>query len=172
MKQLNLGCGTSKARKLETSDSQGWHDVVHLDIDPDKEPHVVHDLNCTGMEFFEDESFDEIHAYDVLEHTGTQGDWRFFFDQFAEFWRILKPEGLVYISVPHYTSIWSVGDPGHTRLFSEGTFCFLDSEETNKQIGKTPITDYKFYWKKDFERLLITVDKDSHQIFVILKKRQ
>ena len=57
----------------------GWTDLVTLDVNADHSPDVVHDLESVPLPFA-DETFDEIHAYEVLEHTGAQGD-HVFLDQ-------------------------------------------------------------------------------------------
>jgi len=35
----------------------------------------------------------------VLEHIAAQGDFEHFFQQFSDFWRILKPDGLFCAAV-------------------------------------------------------------------------
>ena len=49
---------------------------------------------------FDNDTFDEIHAYEVLEHVGKQGDYIFFFAQFSDLYRILKPNGLLVAMSP------------------------------------------------------------------------
>jgi len=98
--QLLIGCGNNCDKKITFSEiSKEWKELVTLDIDEDTNPDVVHDLNAMPYPF-EDNTFDEIHAYEVLEHCGKQGDWRFFFDQFSELWRILKTGGYYCATVP------------------------------------------------------------------------
>lgn len=108
----------------------------------------------------EDNTFEEIHAYEVLEHTGQQGDWRFFFAQFSEFWRIMKPGGMLFGTSPSFSSPWAWGDPGHTRIISQQCLIFLVQTEYEKQVGHTPMTDYRFTYAADFDLLHASTGQD------------
>lgn len=87
--------------------------------------------------------FDEVHAYEVLEHCGAQGDYPLFFAQFREFWRILKPGGYFCATVPDWRSVWAWGDPSHTRIINEGTLVFLSQVQYKTQVGKTAMSDFR-----------------------------
>lgn len=106
---------------------------------------IVWDLNNHPLPF-EDDTFDEIHAYQILEHLGSQGDYKFFFSEFNEYWRIIKPNGIMHIVVPEWNKIWAWGDPGHTRILPSVFYYFLEKEsvELNKQIA-TSMSDYDQY---------------------------
>lgn len=149
MKQLLIGCGSSRT-KVVSFDNKGWDQLVTLDMNEHHNPDVVWNLDDLPYPFSDDE-FDEIHAYEVLEHTGWQGDWRFFFEQFSEFWRILKPDGMLIGTCPAITSPWLWADPGHTRAITPDTFVFLNQNEYTKQIGQTAMTDYRLWYKADFD---------------------
>ena len=151
-RELLIGCGNRRVKELSIAEVAEWHDLTTLDVDPTTNPDVVHDLNILPYPF-EDNSFDEIHAYEVLEHTGQQGDWRWFFAQFSEFYRILKPDGQLYGTSPLWTSNWAWGDPGHSRVIQPESLIFLDQAQYTQQIGQTPMTDYRHVWKGDFEPL-------------------
>jgi SAM-dependent methyltransferase len=112
-------------------------------------PDVVHDLAELPLPFGDDR-FDEIHAYDVMEHVGAQGDWRFFFAQWSDFWRLLKPGGVFCGISPGPASAWAWGDPGHTRIISPECLIFL-SQPNYAQVGASPMTDYRFCYAADFE---------------------
>jgi len=148
--ELLIGCGNSREKRLDANRSNVWRNVYTLDIDPNTRPDIVWDLNDLPLPF-DDETFEEIHAYEVLEHTGKQGDWQFFFKQFAEFWRILKPMGRFYATTPMWDSEWAWGDPGHVRVFTFGTLQFLRQAAYARDIGKTMMTDYRHVWPHDFE---------------------
>lgn len=142
--QLLLGCGNSRRKQMHAGNPD-WDDFVTVDIDPDCGADVIHDLGALPYPFGDSE-FDEIHAYEVLEHVGAQGDWRFFFAQFTELHRILCADGHIFISVPSLKSEWLWGDPGHTRALPLATFSWL-AQAHYEQVGKTAATDYRSVWK-------------------------
>ena len=165
--ELHIGCGNSKEKQLALPDKDEWADVVTLDIDRDCEPDVVWDLHHMPLPF-EDETFEEIHAYDVLEHVGQQGDWRTFFAQFDEFSRILKPGGHLMATTPTWDSVWAWGDPGHSRIISEGTIHYLDQDHYDV-VGKSTMTDYRHIYKSDFS-IEHSQESGERFCFVLRKK--
>lgn len=102
--------------------------------------------------------FNEIHAYEVLEHIGMQGDAETFFAQFTEFHRILRPGGLLFGTCPSWRSMWAWGDPSHTRVITSGTLVFLSQEQYERQVGVTPMSDFRHIYKADFETLYCVED--------------
>ena len=167
-RELLIGCGSSREKRIHCPVEGGhlWSNLMTLDNNPDHKPDILWDLEKLPLPFPTD-YFDEIHAYEVLEHTGQQGDWRFFFDQFTEFHRILKPDGLFMATVPHHLSMWAWGDPSHKRVIASGSLVFLSQEEYRKQVGKTPMSDFRFYYKADFAILHSQENPDT--MFFILK---
>lgn len=149
--ELLIGCGNDLKKKITFKEiPTEWVELVTLDVDESVDCHVYHDLNIVPYPF-DDNTFDEIHAYEVLEHCGKQGDWRFFFDQFSEFHRILKPNGFFIATVPMWDSQWAWGDPGHARIISDAALTYLSQAEYEKQVGKTALTDYRGWYKADFD---------------------
>lgn len=167
MRELVIGAGNSKLKCLTLDDNEQYYNPTTLDIDIDSNPDVLWDLEKRPLPF-EDEEFDEIHAYEVLEHIGRQGDWRSFFEEFSEYHRILKPNGHLLGSVPKWDSLWAWGDPGHTRVLTPGTFAFLSQEQYKKQLGKTSMTGYQHVWKGDFE--VVYLNEIENTLFFILRK--
>lgn len=165
--ELLIGCGNQKKKLLALPDKEEWVDCITLDIDPDTEPNVQWDLNHLPLPF-ENETFEEIHAYEILEHIGQQGDWKTFFAQFSEFYRILKPGGHFMATTPSWDGMWAWSDPGHSRIISEGTIHFLD-QDNYKQIGKTPMTDYRHVYTADFS-IEFAQDKEERFCFLLRKK--
>ena len=130
-----------------------------LDINPRVHPDVVFDLN--GIEKgdrlpFEDNAFDEIHAYSILEHYGKQGEYEGFFAGFRELWRVVKPGGHLVAGTPLYSDLWAWGDPGHTRIISRGTISYLcKSFYESITDAESPMTDYRHlvepcWWEAPF----------------------
>lgn len=167
-KELLLGCG-SRIEKSLTFDAipPVFQSVVTVDINPEHKPDIVHDLNVLPYPFA-DEEFDEIHAYEVLEHLGRQGDYKFFFGQFEEFHRILKPGGYVCASVPAWDNEWAWADPGHTRVICPKSLMFLE-QEFYKGVGSDARTDYRDVYKGDFA-VLAMQEKNANFFFVLQKK--
>lgn len=94
-KKLNLGCGESK--------KEGY---VNVDFSPLVSPDVVHNLNQFPYPF-EDNSFELIEVFHVLEHLDKP------FDVMKELHRILKPDGLLYIKVPHFSRGFTHAEHSH-----------------------------------------------------------
>lgn len=111
-KKLNIGAGT---------DIRSGY--INHDIAPLKGVDCVHDLNIYPWPW-SNSSFEEIVANDVLEHLVD------FMQAMEELHRILKPEGVVKLSVPYWNSVSCHGDPTHRRGFHEYTFKFFDPESS------------------------------------------
>lgn len=146
--ELLLGCGSSRIKKLHQQGRPDWAGLVAIDIEARHNPDVVHDINLPLP--FDADSADEIHAYEVLEHCGSQGDYKFFFNQWSDFWRVLKPNGVFLGTVPRPTSVWAWGDPSHTRVIPKESFIFL-SQPNYAQVGKTAMSDFRSIYKADFD---------------------
>jgi SAM-dependent methyltransferase len=146
--ELLLGCGSSRVKKLHQRGRSEWTGLVAIDIEPRHNPDVVHDIALPLP--FPDDSADEIHAYEVLEHCGQQGDYKFFFAQWSDFWRVLKPAGIIFGTVPLPTSPWAWGDPSHTRVIPKDSFIFLQQPQY-AQVGKTAMSDFRSIYKADFD---------------------
>lgn len=148
--ELLLGCGSDRTKKLVVAGRAGWSSLVTLDREASHNPDVIHDL-MEPLPFLENTA-DEIHAYEVLEHTGSQGDWKFFFRQWDDFYRVLKPNGFFCGTVPLVNSPWAWGDPSHTRVIPKESFVFLH-RPAYAQVGKTPMSDFRPVFKADFDIL-------------------
>lgn len=168
-KELLIGCGSRRTKIISLPGRDKWEDVSTLDINSDHNPDVVWDLEKMPYPF-KSNSFDEIHAYEVLEHIGDQGDWRKFFEQFSEFWRILRPGGFLMATVPSLTSPWLWSDPSHRRVIAPGTLTFLNQERYEKFVGKCPMSDFRFYYKADFKTVWMKDDKETFQFVLEARK--
>jgi len=151
--------------EVYTLDLQGEESSTHAVMD-------LENLHAKGVLPYGDETFDEIHAYEIIEHYGLQGDFRGFFREFGEFWRILKPEGLMMISCPMWDSPWSIGDPGHCRIFAKQSFSWLvEDHYTQIDDGSgSACTDYRAFVDEKWWQIL-GVEETTDQLFVILQKQ-
>ena len=72
-KELLIGCGSDHKKRLTADKTRDWDNLTTLDYNSDHNPNVVWDLMELPLPF-KDQEFDEIHANEVLEHLGQQGD--------------------------------------------------------------------------------------------------
>lgn len=169
MAELLIGCGNHREKLIWPQGVKEWTDLVTLDIDPNCGAQVEHNLERFPYPF-EDGTFDEIHAYHVLEHTGGLGDWRFFFAQWSEFWRILRPGGVFCCVVPSPGSPWVFGDPGHTRFIPPEILIFLDQTSYERQVGHTALADYRHVYRADFEKVYENIELEGGgQFFFVMQ---
>lgn len=170
---LILGAGNARNKRLSESCDSFYRytphaeETVHtVDIDKQTRPDFVHDLAMMPWPLKRTE-YDEIHAYEVLEHFGAQGDFRALFAHFGQLWWTLKEGGKLYASVP--AGRWAWGDPGHTRFITLETLTFLFREEYQKQVGITAMTDYRDYLVGDWE--LVKYHQDPLGLRFILRAK-
>ena len=95
LKKLNLGCGEHK--------KEGY---INVDWSPLNNPDVVQDLNAMPY-VFENNSFDVIEAFHVLEHLDKP------FAVMSELHRILKPGGILHVKVPHFSRGFTHAEHAH-----------------------------------------------------------
>ena len=69
-------------------------------------------------------SFDAVHAYEVLNLL--PGDEYVFFRLWRDMWRVLKPNGRVYATTPHWQSRWIHAYPGQQRVYTPELLAYLD----------------------------------------------
>lgn len=163
-KELLIGCGSMRDKRMTCDGTETFDNLTTLDYNPDHKPDHVWDLNIGALPFT-DNSFDEIHAYEVLEHTGSQGDYKFFFKQFAEFWRVLKPEGHFLATCPSRHSVWAYGDPSHTRVLQKEQLIFLD-QDAYSQVGKTSMSDFRGIYRANL-RAVMAEENDEYFKFIL-----
>jgi len=169
MRELLLGAGSNRVKRVYYNERpKTFENVTTIDINPDVKPDFLMDLDelhvIGGRLPFADSSFDELHAYEVLEHIGRQGDWRGFFAEFSEYWRVLKPGGTLHGSCPSASGKWAWGDPGHTRIISGPVLTFLSQRMYIEDKG--PRTDYRHVWRGDFE-VLFEQEKEDNFFFML-----
>lgn len=113
-KKLNVGCGKNI--------KEGY---INLDIKQIPGIDVIHDLNKFPYPL-KSNDFDEILCQDILEHVDN------LLLVMNEIYRILKPNGLLKIRVPHFTSSIAFNDPTHKHFFAWDSFnYFLKSNPYN-----------------------------------------
>lgn len=149
MSELLLGCGSNHAKQIIYRGRADWSSLTTLDHNSDHKPDVVWDMADLPLPFADD-SLDEIHAYECLEHVGAQGDWRFFFAQWSDFWRMLKPGGVFIGTCPAAGSPWAWGDPSHTRIIGPECLIFLN-QPAYEQVGTSPMSDFRHVYTADFD---------------------
>lgn len=110
MNVLEIGCGIHRSGET----------TVAIDKIRTPQVDIVRDVAKRGIPFA-DNTFDQVRAYDVIEHIESYEDLIFLFN---EIWRVLKPEGLFHFTTPNGV-INSFAHMTHVRAFSAGSFEYL-----------------------------------------------
>lgn len=127
MKILSIGSGKINERE----------NVIRLDISKETGADVVWDLNIFPYPF-KDEEFDKVECYDVIEHVDNIPK------VMQECFRILKHNGVMFITTPHYSSPNSYIDPTHKFHLSVFSFdCFSDKHKYSYYSDARFIIDLK-----------------------------
>ena len=139
MKKLNIGCGD---KPMDGAINLDWIKLPGVDI--------VLNIEKTPWPF-KDNEFDEIYAYNVLEHVDN------FIKIIEEIYRILKPNGLFIVSGPYYMHKDTFTDPTHKRGFTTKSFQYFEESCNLNFYTKARFNLEKiklFYNNKSFYRLV------------------
>jgi predicted SAM-dependent methyltransferase len=147
MKKINLGCGK---RHLEGH--------VNIDIQERIKPDLVCDVT-KGLPY-EDNSVDEVKAYDFLEHIPIGKT----VDVIMEIWRVLKPGG----KFESYTPDAEFGqgafqDPTHVSFWVENSWLYYSDKDYRELYG------IEANFKIDGIKRISTEDRVYH-LFVVATK--
>lgn len=119
MSILSVGCGRKPQKP----------DLVRLDISPEVDPDVVWDLDKVPYPF-SDSNFTEIECFDVIEHLSNIPNI------LEEFHRILKSNGILKITTPHFSCANSYIDPTHKWHLSYFSFDYFSDGHTLSYYSK------------------------------------
>lgn len=109
---LDLGCGRNKQK------AQAWGvDLQRFSATTSVQAHIERGLP------FADAAVDQIYTVHFLEHV------RDLVGVMNEIHRVLKPDGVLHVMVPHWQCINAVADPTHVRFFHAQTFKYFCSEQ-------------------------------------------
>lgn len=165
---LVLGSGRDPKQRIAISPAEGdklfsdnFKEVVTVDLKGN--PTYRIDVRNTPWTIWPENTFDEIHAYEVLNLLPFFPIWR-------EMWKVLRPGGLVVATVPHWSSKWAWNDPATLTVYSEEKLWYLNQ----KKYEEHPImTDYREdSWRKPFNfeirHALTTADSSGEPMGFIM----
>ena len=157
-KTLVIGCGLKRV--------QG---AIHLDINPDVCPNVVHDLNKYPWPF-EDNKFKNIIAEHIIEHIWKQGDAKGWFKLWKEVWRVCKNGAKVMIESPYAVHPLAYSDPSHISFLTETMFLFL-SKKVYARARKTKnmMTQFDIDFDFDIEESILVKDTEADLVPVVFR---
>jgi SAM-dependent methyltransferase len=108
-KILDVGCGRNKVPG-----------AIGIDFNPRTDADVIHDLGIVPYPFDEN-TFDEIVSYHVVEHVPDVMAF------ISELHRIAKPSARIKLVTPHYTNPDWASDPTHRNHLNSYSFdCFIE----------------------------------------------
>ncbi len=118
-KRLNLGCGFDYDHNFTNIDSDDKQFKVDLKLDLE-----------TAKLPYEDNSVEIVKCLHILEHIQN------FVALMKEIWRVLKPDGILYIRVPEFGCAAAVADPTHVRFFvPESFYLWTDNRPAGSDTG-------------------------------------
>lgn len=132
MLNLNLGCGREKIEGC-----------INIDCEESCKPDLVHDFTKAPLPY-EDESVDEVYMFHVIEHIRKP----FHPYIFREIARVLKKDGVFYLSFPEFTKcvdrwrqnykgdrkFWEATIFGRQMYPSDYHICIMDVTEVTQVL--------------------------------------
>jgi hypothetical protein len=126
--RLDLGSGARKQK--------GFFGVDAVELEG---VDIVADLN-RPMEDLPDDSVIEVHSKHTFEHVAN------LVGLLEELHRVVRPEGRITVTVPHFSSPYGYSDPTHLRSFGLFTmYYFCDPEDQPSRKVPCHYVDIRFF---------------------------
>jgi SAM-dependent methyltransferase len=145
---LDLGCGKKPRNPYLYNHLSGVDIYRHPNLD------VSVDFKLANLSMqpipFEDQYFDAVSAFDVIEHIprvlpdGNTGTRFPFVDLMNEIWRVLKFNGMFYAITPAYPRLEAFQDPTHVNIITKNTheyFCGKCYAQAYGFLGKFEVVE-------------------------------
>lgn len=115
--KINLGCGFKKV--------PGY---INIDNRQECKPDRLLNIAKNGLKGFDDNSVDEVRAYDFLEHVPPDN----VFFVMDEIWRVLKPDGRFEHFTPSTDGRGAFQDPTHRSWWNKNSWWYWDRIEEHR----------------------------------------
>lgn len=139
---LHIGCGQDK-----------YPGSIGVDINPQTEADVIHDLNRYPYPFASN-SFSKIIAYNIIEHIDDV------IQTMEELYRIGKNGGKIIITTGHFSGVDSFTDPTHKHFFTSRTFDYF--------ISGTDLFKYNYSKARFIKRVVWVGPKKTPNVLLYL----
>lgn len=164
-RHLDMGCGGFPRNPF------GQDELYGLDIGDYITNSNIRRANLSTDKIpFEDNYFDSISAFDVLEHIPRQAidfskqETRFpFIELMQEVWRVSKPGATFYALTPAYPAPEAFQDPTHVNFITEMTHSYFCGDDPHA-------ARYGFKGRFEAIRTGMVVPKDAYEPGVTLRK--
>lgn len=149
---LVLGCNQRPVKPTKA------YNVVNVDICDYGMPEkiTVHDLEEVPWPF-EDNTFDQVVAYDILEHIHTSkfvdGKVQYpCIEMINEIWRVLKLGGECEVMVPSTDGRGAAQDPTHVSFWNENSFLYYAIVPKDPTDPESPPVSHP--WRKIYPHMI------------------
>lgn len=126
-RHLDFGCGANPRNPFQANE------LITVDIQIHSNEVPTHKIEPGSQLPFENETFDCVSAYDVLEHLSREAPNNLFIYYMNELHRVLRPGGTAVFVFPSFPHRDAFSDPTHVNFITSQSVDFF----TNNQIRTT-----------------------------------
>ncbi len=126
-RHLDFGCGANPRNPFQANE------LITVDIQNHSNQVPTHKIEPGSQLPFDNETFDYISAYDVLEHLSREAPNNLFIYYMNELHRVLRPGGIAVFVFPSFPHRDAFSDPTHVNFITSKSVDFF----TNNQIRTT-----------------------------------
>jgi SAM-dependent methyltransferase len=136
-KHLDFGCGGNPRNPFHAAE------LITVDIHIHSKQIPTHKIEPGSKLPFEDETFDSISAFDVLEHLSREAPNNLFIYYMNELHRVLRPGGIAVFVFPSFPHRDAFSDPTHVNFItSETVNFFVNNQIRTSQPYEGILTNY------------------------------